>query len=328
MRMFFVLSFFVFSCSQKQESNLEVSSRQDYAIVIHGGAGTIIKGQKSEESEREYTQALNQALDIGLAILKSGGSSLNAVEQTIKYMEDNPLFNAGKGSVFTNEGKNELDASIMYGKELDAGAVGGVMNIKNPISAARMVMEKSPHVMMVRQGAQDFAISHGLDTVDRGYFFTQGSYDELQRALKNENHEDAKKGTVGCVALDKKGNISAGTSTGGMTNKRNNRIGDSPIIGAGTYADNSVGGVSCTGHGEYFIRHCVAKDIIDRMNYLEESVETACNYVIHKKLSKINALGGVIALDKHGNVSTPFNTSGMYRAYANPTIRFVKMYQD
>jgi beta-aspartyl-peptidase (threonine type) len=331
MKFKFILFFsivFLLSCNNREANNNEIPEKHEYAIVIHGGAGNILKENMTDEKEAEYRSALNEALSIGTEILKNGGTSLDAVEKTINFLENNPLFNAGKGAVFTHDGINELDASIMDGDELDAGAVGGVTIIKNPISAARAVMEKSPHVMMVRAGAEQFAIDNGLDTVSTSYFYTEKSWNGLQRAIANEKDPDEKHGTVGCVALDKNGTIAAGTSTGGMTNKRNNRIGDSPIIGAGTYADSKVGGVSCTGHGEFFIRHAVAKDLIDRMSYIGETVSTAGDYIINLKLKDLGASGGLIAMDSFGNIAMPFNTSGMFRGYANPEKTEVLIFKE
>jgi beta-aspartyl-peptidase (threonine type) len=307
--------------------NPELSTeRPDYAIVIHGGAGYMRRDNMTPEREKEYINTLNEALDIGEKILKDGGSSMDAIEQTIMFMENSPMFNSGKGAVFTYEGRNELDASFMEGKELNAGAVGGVTVVKNPIRAARAVMEKSPHVLMVGKGAEAFAISQGLDTVPNSYFYTEDAWNALQRVQADENkktgymdrHPDYKYGTVGCVALDKDGNISAGTSTGGMTNKRFNRIGDSPIIAAGTYANNNTCGVSCTGHGEYFIRYAVAYDVSALMDYKGLSVKDAANYIINDKLKEAGGAGGLIALDQYGNIAMPFNTSGMFRGYAKP----------
>ncbi len=295
--------------------------RPAWAIAIHGGAGTILKANMTPEKEEAYRQALSEALAIGEKILEEGGSALDAVEQTIVYLEDSPLFNAGKGAVFTNAGTNELDASFMDGKTRNAGAVGGVTIVKNPIRAARLVMEQSPHVMLVGKGAEDFAVHHGLDTVPNEYFRTERRWRALQRIKEEEAKTgmyetalDHKFGTVGCVALDQQGNLAAGTSTGGMTNKRWGRIGDSPIIGAGCYADNNTCAVSSTGHGEFFIRYVVAYDIAARMEYLGEDLQTAADHVINSKLKAAGGSGGVIAVDRNGNVAMPFNTEGMYRA--------------
>jgi len=298
--------------------------RPAYAIVIHGGAGTILKENMTPETEAAYRDALNQALDIGEGVLKNGGASLDAVTQSIIFLENSPLFNAGKGAVFTNAGKNELDASIMNGANLQAGAVGGVTIVKNPITLARAVMEKSEHVMLVGGGAEEFARKQGLETVDPEYFYTERRWKSLQQAKEAENEQtgmrnpDYKFGTVGCIALDSEGNIVAGTSTGGMTNKRYNRIGDSPIIGAGTYAKNETCGVSSTGHGEYFIRYAVAYDVSALMEYKGLSVQEAADQVINEKLKAAGGTGGLVALDRNGNVAMPFNTAGMYRGYAKP----------
>jgi beta-aspartyl-peptidase (threonine type) len=289
-----------------------------YAIVIHGGAGTILKENFTPEKEAQYKLVLKNALMVGDSVLKNGGSSLDAVEKTIHILENSPLFNAGKGAVFTNSGKNELDASIMWGKDLNAGAVAGVDDIKNPISAARKVMEHSEHVMLSSKGASEFAKTQGLEIVDNSYFFTQKRWDHLQKILKKEKKmtREDRHGTVGCVAMDRDGNLAAGTSTGGMTNKRFGRIGDSPIIGAGTYANNETCAISCTGHGEFFIRLGVAKDVSAMMEYQNLSLDEASNKIIDK-LTKIGGTGGIIGLDKKGNIIMKMNTAGMYRAYLN-----------
>ena len=280
----------------------------DFAIAIHGGAGTITRKNMTPEKESAYRSKLEEALNTGYAILENGGTSLDAVESTIRIMEDSELFNAGKGAVFTNAGTNELDASIMDGINLKAGAVAGVKTIKNPISAARKVMEETWHVMLSGDGADEFAKEHNLDIVDPIYFYTQRRWDSLKKT------QTKKHGTVGCVALDKKGNLAAGTSTGGLTNKQWGRVGDSPIIGAGTYANNKTCAVSGTGQGEYFIRGNVAYDVSAIMEYENESVGKAARKVI-SKLSDLGGEGGVIAMDSHGNISMPFNTSGMYRGF-------------
>lgn len=311
-------------------------AKHDYAIVIHGGAGTILKSNMSEEKEAAYLAALNQALDIGEGILKNGGTSLEAVEQTIMFMEDSPLFNAGKGAVFTNADTNELDASVMEGATQNAGAVGGIKTVKNPIQAAIAVMNNSEHVMLTGEGADQFAAEQGLTIVDNSYFHTDRRMESLQRVQEREKEEqqriiensENKHGTVGCVALDKNGNITAGTSTGGMTNKRWGRVGDSPIIGAGTYANNATCGVSCTGHGEFFIRYAVAFDVAARMAYLKEDVATAADHVINQTLVEKGGSGGLIALDANGQVAMPFNSEGMYRGYSRPGERVVEIYND
>lgn len=291
-----------------------------FSLAIHGGAGTILKSTMTPEKELAYTNALTDALRAGEAVLKNGGAALDAVEQAIISLENNPLFNAGKGAVFTNEGKNELDASIMNGKDLTAGAVAGVRNIKNPISLARAVMEKSEHVLLAGNGAETFAKSIGAEFADDAYFFTQQRFDQLQQAkesgtvIMDHTVTDEKKfGTVGAVALDVHGNLAAGTSTGGMTNKKFGRAGDSPIIGAGTYANNNTCAISCTGHGEYFIRAVVAYDISCLMEYKGLSLKEACDIVVMDKLVKLGGEGGLIALDAKGNIELPFNSDGMYR---------------
>jgi beta-aspartyl-peptidase (threonine type) len=297
------------------------------SLVIHGGAGTIKRENMSEEQDAEYRAKLKEALEVGYAKLESGATSMEAVIATIQVMEESPLFNAGVGAVFTNEGKNELDAAVMDGKTRNAGAVAGVSTIKSPILAALSVMDNSPHVMMSGKGAEQFAAEQGLELVDPEYFFTQSRYDALQRVKKREDEKDrsaalldfpdSKFGTVGCVALDKDGNIAAGTSTGGMTNKRYGRIGDAPIIAAGTYADNATCGVSATGHGEYFIRSVVAYDVAAKMKYAGMSLDAAANKIVYEELVDFGGSGGFIALDRAGNITMPFNTSGMYRGYMN-----------
>lgn len=315
---FFMLS----GCEpQKQAVSTENQAPGPVTLVIHGGAGAIRRENMTAESEEAYHRTLNMALDHGYEVLENGGKSLDAVIAAIKIMEDSPLFNAGKGAVFTNEGRNELDASIMDGSNLMAGAVAGVTNIKNPITAAYAVMTKSEHVMMAGKGAEKFAEEQGLDIVDPSYFFDSARYRHLKKIQKSEldngTSGNKKFGTVGAVALDCFGNIAAGTSTGGMTNKKYGRIGDSPIIGAGTYADNNTCGVSSTGHGEYFIRLTVARDIASMMEYGGLTLQEAADSVVMKKLKRLGGDGGVIALDRLGNVSMTFNSEGMYRGYIN-----------
>jgi L-asparaginase / beta-aspartyl-peptidase len=290
-----------------------------YFIVIHGGAGNITKANLPDSNL--YKEKLEEALKKALDTLSKGGTSLDAVEVAIRILEDSPLFNAGKGAVFNDEGKNELDASIMDGKTLKAGAVAGVTTIKNPITAARTVMEKSKHVMLIGKGAEKFASDQGLDIVDPSYFFDQKRWD-LYLKLKGKSEiktsaADTSHGTVGVVALDKYGNLAAGTSTGGLSNKKYGRVGDSPIIGAGTYANNNTCAVSCTGTGEYFIRNVVAYDMSALMEYKSYTVQQAADYIINDKLLKQGGDGGLIALDKNGNFTMTFNTEGMYRGYAN-----------
>ncbi|HUP47082.1 MAG TPA: isoaspartyl peptidase/L-asparaginase [Thermoanaerobaculia bacterium] len=284
-------------------------------LVIHGGAGTITRATMTPAREKEYRTALEASLRAGHAVLARGGSSVDAVEAAIRILEDNPLFNAGKGAVFTHDGRNELDASIMDGRNMAAGAVAGVTIIRNPITAARAVMERSEHVMMVGRGAELFATKMGLEIVDPSYFWTEQRWKSLQRQLV----EDEKKfGTVGAVAVDRDGNLAAGTSTGGMTNKQFGRVGDSPIIGAGTYADNGSCAVSGTGHGEFFIRWNVAADIAALVRYRNLTVQQAGDEVIQKKLKAVGGEGGVIILDPQGNFATPFNSEGMYRGWIGP----------
>ena len=299
-----------------------------YSIVIHGGAGTILRDKMSTEVEAEYRDVLTKAVKAGHQVLQRGGSSTEAVTQAILVMEDSPLFNAGRGAVFTHDGEVELDASIMRGDDLNAGAVTGVKRVRNPILLAEQVMLNSPHVMLMGAGAEAFAETRELDMVENSYFHTERRRRQLQRVIDSDQDvaasEDAtddfearKFSTVGAVALDQKGTISAGTSTGGMTNKRFGRIGDSPIIGAGTYADNSTCGISATGHGEYFIRAAVAHDICARVKYQGVDLASAAQAVINQRLVKMGGDGGVIGIDPKGQVVYAFNTPGMYRASIN-----------
>ncbi|MGB3589113.1 MAG: isoaspartyl peptidase/L-asparaginase [Tunicatimonas sp.] len=315
------------------------------AIAIHGGAGTILRENMTEEREADYRAKLDEALKAGHEILEAGGSSLDAVVAAIQIMEESPLFNAGKGAVFTNDGKNELDAAIMDGKTRNAGTVAGISTVKSPVAAARLVMENSPHVMMIGPGAEQFVREQGLESVDPSYFYTDSRFQQLEKIRNTENQQldhdgdqrsdetksdegerqgyldeyfpDRKFGTVGAVALDHDGNLAAATSTGGMTNKRYGRVGDVPIIGAGTYADNATAAISATGHGEYFIRSVVAHDISAIMKYQNKSVQEATNTVVKDKLVEMGGGGGVIAIDGAGNIAMPFNTKGMYRGYVN-----------
>lgn len=310
-------------------------------FVIHGGAGVIKKGSLSPQREAEYRKKLEEAVLTGYKALQAGKSGLDAVEAAINILEDSPLFNAGKGAVFTADGKNELDASIMEGKTLKAGAVAGLRHVKNPISLARKVMENSPHVMMVGEGAEKFAKEQNIELVPEKYFWTQERWDGLQRVIQQEKAKEAQKGktqsvkidqdnpfmteaqkkpenkfgTVGAVALDKDGNLTAGTSTGGMTYKKYGRVGDAPIIGAGTYANNATCAVSATGWGEYFIRLGVARDISALMEYKGMKLQEAADLVIHTKLQTAGGDGGIVAIDKDGNIGISFNSEGMYRAY-------------
>ncbi len=295
------------------------------AIAIHGGAGTILKKNLSAELEAEYIYALKEAVKSGFEILKQGGSSLDAVATSVVYLENCDLFNAGKGSVFNADGKHEMDASIMEGQYLKAGAVSCVQNIMNPVKLARAVMEQSEHVFLTAEGAMEFAKLRHIESADDDYFFVQLRYNQWQ-SLKNSedfsldhsvNVENKKLGTVGAVALDAKGNLAAATSTGGMTNKKFGRVGDSPIIGAGTYANNKTCAISCTGHGELFIRSVVAYDISCLMEYKGFSLKQACDLVVYDKLVKIEGEGGLVAIDIKGNIELPFNSEGMYRASIN-----------
>ncbi len=387
MRFIYIIAFLgLIACNGKNEQSTDNQIDQkelpkqpekvaDFAIVIHGGAGTIKKENMTPELEKQYNQKLTEAVEAGHKILADGGSAMDAVEASIRIMEDSPLFNSGKGAVFTHDGVNSLDASFMDGSTLNAGAVAGVTTVKNPISLARKVMTESEHVLLSGTGAEEFAASlndENIEIVENKYFFTQNRYDGLQRVLKREQQvkddsqasrfgavperwslsgveasrresgklisqleledpylRDSKYGTVGCVALDKNGNIAAGTSTGGMTNKKYGRIGDSPIIGSGTYANNATCGISSTGHGEYFIRAQVAYDISALMEYGGMTLEEATEEVIQKKLVDLGGTGGVVALDHLGNISMEFNTAGMYRAYKtdqNETV--VGMYKE
>jgi beta-aspartyl-peptidase (threonine type) len=298
-------------------------------IIIHGGAGVIERGSLTPEKEAAYKAKLEEALLAGWKVLKDGGTSLDAVQAAITIMEDSPLFNAGKGAVFNAEGKNELDSSIMDGKTLKAGAVAGLHHVKNPILLARAVMDKSPHVMMVGDGAEKFAAEQKIELVPEKYFWTQERWDSYLKKKKEEEDKakgikvsrivpednSHKFGTVGAAALDKFGNLAAGTSTGGITYKRYGRVGDSPIIGAGTYANNNTCAISATGDGEYFIRLGVARDISALMEYQAKPIQNAADIVIQKKLQDLGGSGGVIAIDKYGNMGISFNSSGMYRGY-------------
>ncbi|WP_220767571.1 isoaspartyl peptidase/L-asparaginase family protein [Shewanella sp. MBTL60-007] len=319
-----------------------MASDRPFSIAIHGGAGTISKANLTPEQQKAYREKLQQAVDAGYDILAKGGTSLSAVRASINILENSPLFNAGLGAVYTYDGGHELDASIMDGKTMNAGAVAGVKHIKNPIDLAITVMEKSPHVMLSGQGAEEFALTQGYQLVPVNTFDSESRYQQLksakekiQKAESNADYQastgsnthhnyqqsaldysefDYKFGTVGAVALDQDGNLAAGTSTGGMTAKRFGRIGDSPVIGAGTYAENGVCAVSATGHGEYFIRYHVAGDICAKVKYQKKSIIQAADEVINQRLITAGGTGGVIAIDQRGNIATPFNTEGMYRA--------------
>ncbi|WP_299459897.1 isoaspartyl peptidase/L-asparaginase family protein [uncultured Microscilla sp.] len=306
------------------------SNKNNYVLLIHGGVGTIIKENMTATKEAAYLETLKMALLAGENVLKNAGKATNAVEAAIKVMEDSPLFNAGRGAVFTHEGKNEMDASVMDGNTLDAGAVAGVTQIKNPISVALQVMQHSNHIILIGEGAERFAKQQGCELANPSYFYDEDRFQQLKMAqLHNEvildhsgesayqegniENEGKKFGTVGAVALDTHRNLAAATSTGGMTNKQFGRVGDTPIIGAGTYAHNKTCAVSCTGHGEYFIKNVVAYDISALMEYKQTTIQEAAEYVIHEKLKQQKGEGGLIALDQKGSYTMAFNTKGMYR---------------
>lgn len=331
----FILSLVFISCKNENQANsTENNSTQkkaEFAIVIHGGAGPFSKEDIPPEIETRIENKLKEAITAGYDVLKKGGSSLDAVQTTIIILEDSPLFNAGKGAVFTNEETNEHDTSIMDGKTLNAGASARTTIVKNPINLARAVMDNSPHVLLSGKGAENFAKEQGLEIVDPSYFFTERNFKDLQWHKEHElfgtekidkttfntsKLEGSKYGTVGCVALDKNGNLAAGTSTGGMTNKRWGRIGDSPIIGSGTYANNNTCAISSTGWGEYFIRTQVAYDISALMDYKGSTLKEAAEIVM-EKVKALGGDGGVIAVDKNGNMVTEFNSEGMFRATMN-----------
>ena len=304
-----------------------------FGIAIHGGAGTILKSSMTAAMQKEYEAGLQQSIDAGYKILESGGSSLDAVAAAVVVLEDFPLFNAGRGAVFNHIGQHEMDAAIMYGKTLEAGAVTGISHIKNPVLLAKAIMQQSEHVMMCGKGAEEFAIKQGLQTEEDTYFYNELRYNQWQEIKDTDNiqldHKDKKFGTVGAVALDTHGNLAAATSTGGMTNKKFGRVGDTPIIGAGTYANNNTCAVSCTGHGELFIRTVVAYDISCLVEYKGLSLQEACDIVVHDKLVKIGGEGGLIAIDALGNIALPFNSEGMYRAYKKSNgDHAVKIYKD
>ena len=324
MKHLFFSSLVFLACSPGETTEPLESNNSDVVkpvIVIHGGAGNISRANIPDSMAVLYTQALNTALEVGNTILNNNGTALEAVEATIRIMEDNPLFNAGKGSVLNSSGEVENDASIMDGTTLEAGAVSGVQGVKNPISLARLVKDSTKHVMLSGKGAHQFAIEMEVDTASQDYFITE------RRRVYYQKLINKKYGTVGCVALDKQGNIAAGTSTGGMMMKKWGRVGDSPIIGAGTYANSHFAGVSCTGHGEYFIKNVVAYDVIALMEYKQMSLEEATSFIIHEKLALQQAQGGLIALDRHGNVSMEFNTTGMFRGYQNPDTVVVELFE-
>ena len=341
MKLLSLISFFILVISFHSFTQSDTNER--VVLVIHGGAGTILKKYMTPEKELAYTKKMTEALQAGYAIIDAGGTSIEAVKAAINVMEDSPLFNAGKGAVYANDETQQMDASIMDGLTKNAGAVAGVGNIRNPINAAIAVMNLSEHVLLIGDGAEEFAAKNNIVIVDSSYFSSERRLEQLKRVKEKENDQgnvepasveqkmdilDKKFGTVGAVALDKENNLAAGTSTGGMTNKRYKRVGDSPIIGAGTYADNNACGVSCTGHGEYFIRNVVAYDVCALMLYKEISVEEATAEAINKQTA-IGGTGGLIALDKDGNVAMPFNTAGMFRGYITESGEiFISIYED
>jgi L-asparaginase / beta-aspartyl-peptidase len=317
-------------CAADAPADAATAPGDAWGLVIHGGAGTITRESMTPELEAEYHAALEEALRAGHAILERGGNALDAVEAAVRVMEDSPLFNAGRGAVFTAEGTNELDAAIMYGPTLAAGAIAGVTRVRNPITLARTIMEQSPHVFMAREGAEAYAREHGIELVDPQWFHTERRWEALQRAQEAERRTSAadggpgawladagtdwKLGTVGAAALDREGNLAAATSTGGMTNKRFGRIGDVPVIGAGTYA-NDLCAISATGHGEYFIRNVVSHSICARMEHLGESMDQAAHAIVMQRLVEQGGDGGIIGIDRAGNISMTFNSRGMYRGY-------------
>ena len=338
-----LLAVILMGCQEPTPTQQTTAPENAFGIVIHGGAGTILRKNMTPDMEQAYRAALQEAVATGHAILAAGGSSTEAVEKTIHVMENSPLFNAGKGAVLNAQGEVELDASFMDGARLDAGAIAGARTIKNPISAAIKVMTDSPHVMLSGAGADQFAAEQGLEQETADYFLTERRIKALQRvqaeaAEQNKQayhtapsrfYQQQRMGTVGCVALDKAGNLAAGTSTGGMTNKKWNRIGDAPIIGAGTYANNASCGISATGWGEFFIRSVVAHDIAALVEYKGLSIQEAARIVIHEKVATLGGDGGVVGLDRQGNVAMEMNTAGMYRAHMNAAGELtVKIYKD
>lgn len=320
--------------SSTDNSAASVSNKKRPVIAIHGGAGAITRAAMSAEKEQLYLAELERIVSAGQAILAAGGSALDAVTEAVRLLEECPLFNAGKGAVFTHQGTHELDACIMDGRTLDAGAICGVSHIRNPVLTARKVLENSPHVLFTGAGAEDFARANGLEMVEPAYFFTQERYDQLQRAIAADtgvmlDHDGAslnasgdpidperKFGTVGAVAIDELGNLAAATSTGGMTNKQAGRVGDSPIIGAGCYASNDTVAISSTGTGEVFMRTVAAYDVAALMEYAGLTLVEATHKVVQEKLLPLGGSGGMIAVDKFGNVELPFNSEGMYRGFA------------
>ncbi|MGI8584454.1 MAG: isoaspartyl peptidase/L-asparaginase family protein [Chitinophagaceae bacterium] len=313
-----------------------------YSLAIHGGAGTILKEDMTPELEEKYRQGLQMALDAGFSVLENGGTAVTAVKAAVVHLEDDPLFNAGRGAVFTKKGINELDAAIMDGKTLEAGAIANVRNVRNPVELAEQVMMYSGHVFLSGKGANDFAIKQGIKLEPDEYFYTQLRYDQWREIRDSDLYtldhksdkligavKEKKFGTVGAVACDKDGNIAAATSTGGMTNKQYGRIGDSPLIGIGTYANNKTCAISCTGHGEPFIRAGVAYDVSCLMEYKKMSLEEACEEVVLEKLVMMDGEGGLIGMDADGNAALVFNCAGMYREVkSNDGVNFIAIYSD
>lgn len=320
-----VVAFTSFACSAPQENepvpdaDAARPAPLEYALAIHGGAGVIPKTMEPDVVQG-YRAALERALKVGRELLADGAPSLDVVEKVVRLLEDDPLFNAGKGAVFTHEGTHELDAAIMDGRDLSCGAVSGLKTVKNPITLARLVMEKSPHIFFVGEGAEAFAGEMGVERAEQDYFFVQRRYDQWQKVLAERAAEGDKHGTVGAVALDLDGNLAAATSTGGLTDKRFGRVGDVPVIGAGTYANNQTAAISCTGFGEQFIRHTVAHDISALMEYRGLSLQEAAEAVIHHKLDPGD--GGMIGVSHDGSIALVFNSEGMFRGAADATGRF------
>jgi len=323
-------SIIIFSCeTTSNKKDTKTRTPNSFSIVIHGGAGGIKREYINEEQQKAYTQKLEEALNAGYTVLENGGISLDAIQAAINIMEDSPLFNAGKGAVYNSEGNQEMDAAIMDGKTLNSGAIAGVNHIKNPILAARMVMDSSKHVMLSGKGAEIMAKSYGIEMVDSSYFFTEKRLNQLRKIqgkeeiqldhraflIKHELIDDHKFGTVGAVAIDKNGNIAAGTSTGGMTNKKYGRIGDVPIIGAGTYANNLTCGISATGTGEYFMRTVAAHEVSNLIQYKGLTAEAALHEVLFNQIGPLGGEGGMILVDKNGAISWDFNSTGMFRGY-------------
>lgn len=321
------------SAAAQQFGKMSSSKEAKIGLAVHGGAGTIDRSKMTPEKEREHRAGIESALRAGWEILQRGGSSLDATEAAVRVLEDNPLFNAGKGSVFTAAGTNEMDAAVMDGRTFKAGAVACVQHVRNPVSLARLVMEKSPHVLMNGSGAEEFAKQRGVELMDAKYFFTQERWDALQKAKAGEKagasgdkkfflSDQDLHGTVGAVALDRNGNLAAATSTGGKTNKLPGRVGDTPIIGGGTYANNATCAVSGTGDGEFFIMATAGHDVSALIEYGHKTVDEASLAVINK-IAKLGGTGGLIAIDKNGKVALPFNTAGMYRGYVDGKGKFV-----